>query len=201
VGQDRQGCGGQGRLKFDPGAPGCRLVRARYGHTLRFYIRSLCKVCASRYAKAPLGATHRWRALLGLQNRGRTGRGFAPRPSALLTVGNAVFEPDSLPRQIVLGRPSPSGRYRMAGGGAAGQGTAPLRAVAVAPGVADPPKGGCVGPRALRSCTTPDSPCPARANQRSPDRAGALRWRRCPNCACAYAPPRHGVKAAARSAA
>ena len=27
----------------------------------------------------------------------RTGRGFAPGPSALLTVGNAVFEPDSLP--------------------------------------------------------------------------------------------------------
>ena len=51
------------------------------------------------------------------------------------------------------------------------------RPVAVALGVADPPKGGCVGPRALRSCTTPDSPCPARANQRSPDRAGALRWR------------------------
>ena len=51
------------------------------------------------------------------------------------------------------------------------------RPVAVAPGVADPPKGGCVGPRALRSCTTPDSPCPARANQRSPDREGALRWR------------------------
>ena len=47
----------------------------------------------------------------------------------------------------------------------------------MAPGVGDPPKGGCVGPRALRSCTTPDSPCPARANQRSPHREGALRWR------------------------
>ena len=31
------------------------------------------------------------------------------------------------------------------------------RAVAVAMGVGDPPKGGCIGPRALRSCTTPDS--------------------------------------------
>ena len=57
------------------------------------------------------------------------------------------------------------------------------RPVAVAPGVADPPKGGCVGPRALRSCTTPDSPCPARASQRSPDREGALRWRPGPLCA------------------
>ena len=61
-------------------------------------------------------------------SRGRTGRGFAPGPSALLTVGNAVFEPDSLPRQIVLGRPSGSGCYRMAGGGAHGQGAAPLQA-------------------------------------------------------------------------
>jgi len=51
------------------------------------------------------------------------------------------------------------------------------RLVAVAPGVADPHKGGCVGPRVLRSCTTPDSPCPARANQRSPDLEGALRCR------------------------
>ena len=51
------------------------------------------------------------------------------------------------------------------------------RPVAVAQGVADPPKGGCVGPRALKSCTTPDSRCPARANLRSPDREGALRWR------------------------
>lgn len=59
---------------------------------------------------------------------GRTGRGFAPGPSALLAVGNAVFEPDSLPRRIVLGRPSRSGRCRMAGGGAPGQGTAPLQA-------------------------------------------------------------------------
>ena len=32
------------------------------------------------------------------------------------------------------------------------------RPVAVALGVDDPPKGGCIGPRALRSCTTPDSP-------------------------------------------
>ena len=52
------------------------------------------------------------------------------------------------------------------------------RAVAAAMGVGDPPKGGCMGPRALRSCTIPDSPCPARASQRhSPDREGALRWR------------------------
>jgi hypothetical protein len=32
------------------------------------------------------------------------------------------------------------------------------RPVAVAMGVDDPPKGGCIGPRALSSCTTPDSP-------------------------------------------
>jgi len=40
-------------------------------------------------------------------------------------------------------------------------------------GSADPPKGGYVGPPDLRSCTIPDSPCPARASQCSPDREGA----------------------------
>jgi len=47
-------------------------------------------------------------------------------------------------------------------------------------GSADPPKGGYVGPPDLRSCTIPDSPCPARASQCSPDREGALR---CGDCA------------------
>ena len=126
--------------------------------------------------------------------------------SALLTASSAVVEPGGLPtaarvlrewrRSRGRGKRRPGsmdrscrGRHRAVAATAWPAAALPgkvLRrcgAIAVAPGVGDPPKGGCVGPRALRSCTTPDSPCPARASQRSPDREGALRWRPGPLCA------------------
>ena len=105
--------------------------------------------------------------------------------SAVLTAHTAFADPGGLPtaaRVLREGRRS-RGRWISVFGllGRAARRRADraarLRGRRCGTGRRCPPNGGCAEARALRSCTTPDSPCPARASQRQPDRQDAWRWR------------------------